>query len=212
MSHARRASRAVCASATLRSLPTAFAAARSASRPAMAVSSWAAAPSARARVSGFPRVQTAWSASRTAVSTARSRASTRWTSPRGTLPADSQRSWMSRSAVLAAARSVTGTSFSAAVSSLFLMSRLAANSVSVTAVAASRAAKNASCAPRNRAHSASSSLRLARPAAFHRVISSRYAAAVAPNSPLDDKASASATSASLVARASAFLVSSSAKK
>ena len=63
-------------------------------------------PPRRARASrGCVRRHCAWSVSRTAVSTARRRPSTRWTSPRGTLPAASQRSWIRCSACLAAARS-----------------------------------------------------------------------------------------------------------
>ena len=101
-SHARRASSADCASAIRRASPAARAAARSPRGRRSPPRAGAAAPSARARVSGLPRVQADWSASRTAFSTARRRASTRCRSPRGTLPAASQRSWIDRSAALAA--------------------------------------------------------------------------------------------------------------
>nr|WP_284290935.1 TGS domain-containing protein [Angustibacter aerolatus] len=87
------------------------------------------------------------SASRIACSTARIRRSTRSRSPRGTLPAASQRSCTSRSARLAAARSRTGSSASASTSSASLTCRLAPNSASCSAWAACRASKNASCAP-----------------------------------------------------------------
>ena len=63
-----------------------------------------------------------------------------------------------------------------------------------------RAAKNTSCAPRNRFQSSSSTPRGAEPAAFQRVIRSRYALAVAPQSVEPESASASATSFSLAFR------------
>ncbi|OIQ81579.1 hypothetical protein GALL_366450 [mine drainage metagenome] len=178
----------------------------------MAAWSCAAAPSARARVSGLLRVQTAWSASRIAVSTARRRASMRWMSPRGTLPAASHLSWIARRVRFAAARSVRGSSCSASAISASLTSRLARNSVSVAVAALSRAAKNVSWAARNRAQSASSSCLLARPAAFQSFMRSRYALAVAAQSVEVLSASACATSWSLAVLACEFRCSSSAKK
>ncbi len=97
------------------------------------------------------------------------------------------------------------------MSSASLTSRFAAYSASVAEFTASRAWKNVSWAARKRAQSASSSLRLARPAAFQRAMRSRYAPAVGPQSVLDDSASASATSFSFAALAEALRCSSSAK-
>ena len=104
---------------------------------------------------------------RISCSTRRIRPSRSFIRSRGTLPAASHRSAMSRKARLAASRSVTGSSASASTSSASLTSALAANSSSCSAAAASRAPKNVSCAPRNRFHSASSTSRGAGPAAFH---------------------------------------------
>ena len=67
-----------------------------------------------------------------------------------------------------------GRSFSASTRICSLTSALAANSSSSAALAASRAPKNVSCAPRKRCQSWSSTSRGAGPAAFHSRIRSRY--------------------------------------
>ena len=89
---------------------------------------------------------------------------------------------MSRKVRLAASRSVTGSSASAWTSSSFFTSALAANSSSSLALAASRASKKVSWAPRNRFQRASSTSRGAGPAAFQSRIRSRYRPAVGPQS------------------------------
>ncbi len=136
----------------------------------------------------------------------------RWMSARGTLPIRSQRSWMFRRSTFAAAMSVTGTSRSACSSSASLASRFAENSASVCLKWASRATKKASCAARKRAQRASSSLRLARPAVFHRAIRSRNAADVPAQSVLVASASAWVTSCSFSVRAAELDFSSSANQ
>ena len=171
-------------------------------RFAIVVSSCVTASSARARACGLLRVQRSCSASRMACSTARSRPSIRPRSARGTRPAASQRSWIPRRATARRLDVGDRDSASASASRASLAARFSRNSASVSDAAALRAAKKASWAARKRAHRASSSLRAARPAAFHRVIRSRYAAAVAgPQSVEVDSVSASATSSSLAARA-----------
>ena len=74
-----------------------------------------------------------------------------------------------------------------------------------------RREKNFSCAARNRVHSASSTSRGARPAAFHSFIRARYALAVSPQSVASESASALAISASLASLAAPRCLSSSAK-
>ncbi len=74
-------------------------------------------------------------------------------------------------------------------------------SASRSAKVSDRRAKNASCAARNRVHNASSTSRAARGVAFHRVISSRIAAAVSRQSLEPDSVSASAISFSFSALA-----------
>ena len=75
------------------------------------------------------------------------------------------------------------------------------NSLSCSDMAADLAPKNTSWAPRNRFQSSSSTPRGAEPAAFQRVIRSRYALVVGPQSVELCSASASATSFSLALRA-----------
>ena len=111
-------------------------------------------------------------------STLRMRPSSSFIRERGTLPAASHRSAMSRKVRLAASRSEpspsrAGSSASASTSSASLTSALAANSSSSLAFSASRAPKKASWAPRNRFQSASSTSLGAGPAAFHCFIRSR---------------------------------------
>ena len=84
--------------------------------------------SARADFSGSERRHCSSSTARMACSTLRIRPSRSFIRSRGTLPAASQRSAMSRKACLAASRSVTGSSASASTSSCSLTSALAANS------------------------------------------------------------------------------------
>ena len=136
-----------------------------------------------------------------ACSTLRIRPSRSFIRSRGTLPAASHRSEMSRNAAFAVSRSVTGTSASASTSSFSLISALAANSASCAAFAASRLEKKVSCAARNRFQSSSSMSRGAEPAAFQRRISSRYSPDVGPHSVESASASASSVSRSLTARA-----------
>ena len=123
--------------------------------------------SARADFSGSERRHCSSSTPRISVSTLRIRPSSSFIRSRGTLPAASQRSAMSRKAFLAASTSVTGSSASASTRSFSLTSALAANSASSAALAASRAPKNVSWAPRKRFHSSSSMSLRAGPAAFH---------------------------------------------
>ena len=68
--------------------------------------------------------------------------------------------------------------------------------------------KKTSWAARKRAHSASSSLRLARGDAFHSSMRRRYSPAAKPQSVEEDSASASAISFSLAALAAELLLSS----
>ena len=114
-SHSRRAVSDSCASWVLRASPAASAAANCFSRRVIAVVSWSTVSCARARASGLLRRQRDCSASRIACSTRRSRPSTRSRSPRGTCPIASHRSWMSRIAALADARSPRGSSRSASL-------------------------------------------------------------------------------------------------
>ena len=73
----------------------------------------------------------------------------------------------------------------ASTSSASLTDRFAPYSWSISSLAACRVVKKTSCAARNRAHRASSSLRLARGEAFHSSISRRYSPAAKPQS-VDD--------------------------
>ena len=169
---------------------------------AQAFSSLATMSSARADFSGSVRAHWASSTPRMACSTLRMRPSSSFIRSRGTLPAASQRSAMSRNASLAARRSVTGSSASASTRSASFFSALAVNSASSSALALSRLPKKVSCAPRNRCQSWSSTPFGAGPAAFQRRIRSRYFPAVAPHSVDSASASASTTSFSLTTRAS----------
>ena len=160
-------------SLTCLSLPAARALSSLASTSAIAASSLETRSSARADFSGSERFHWSSSTPRISCSTLRIRASRSFIRSRGTLPAASQRSAMSRKAFLAASRSCTGSSASASTRICSLTSALAANSWSSAAAAASRAPKKVSWAPRNRFHSASSTSRGAGPAAFQSRIRSR---------------------------------------
>ena len=166
----------------------------------------------RALVSGSVRRQRSSSAFLTASSTARSSFSTRRMWARGTFPASSQRCWTDASCFLAASRSLTGRICLASASSCSLTVRLPAYSWSIRSFAAVRAEKNTSWAARNRAHKASSSLRDARGASFHRSMSSRYFPAVSPHSVDEDSASASLIRPSLTRLALALVSSREEKK
>ena len=80
---------------------------------------------------------------------------------------------MERSAARADLWSVTGSSASASATRTRFFSRFSDSPASRAANTSDRAVKNTSWAARNRAHSASSTSRRARPAAFHSVIRSR---------------------------------------
>ena len=118
---------------------------------------------------------------------------------------------MLRSADLAFSRSVTGRMASASATSFSFTARLARYSSSSAAATASLAAKNESWAVLNRVQSTSSSCRLARPASRHRLMRLLKAPAVAAQSVLLARLSASATSFCLMTRASDWAESSWAK-
>ena len=123
--------------------------------------------SARADLSGSLRFHWSSSIERMARSTFWIRASSGLIWSRGTLPAASQRSLMLRRARLAASRSFTGSSASASTNSSFFFSALAANSLSCSAFAASRASKEKVLgSPGTAARSFSSMSRGAGPAAL----------------------------------------------
>ncbi len=156
-----------------RASPAAVALSSLACVSAMPASSLPIMSSARADFSGSLRLHCSSSTARMACSTLRMRASRSFIRSRGTLPAASQRSARSRKAFLVASRSFTGTSFSASTRICSLTSALPANSSSSAALAASRAPKKVSWAPRKRCHSWSSTSRGAGPADFHSRIRSR---------------------------------------
>jgi hypothetical protein len=104
---------------------------------------------------------------------------------------------MPRSADRAERMSETGSNPWATSSSCCLASACSRSSASLAENTSERALKNLSWAARKRFHSSASASLSARPASFHRRISSRYALVVEPHSVDPDRASASATSFSL---------------